>query len=185
VVLLNGDISGRIRLLIDGLNTGLRSLDGDALETASLPLNQLRNDVRETIQENLREPAKNIINKLKRDSPLSSEDLHMIQRWLVGDAEYYTEMENNFNDWIEECKRLRGKLEFYTSSSLERDEASLFKLGALLTDLKFTLDDIIRYVEARDRIRRFKSSIGAGSLDRETKKWLAEMIKGQLASGEF
>lgn len=185
MILLNSDISSGIKRLIDELGVGLRSLDGDALQTASLPLTDLRNELREVIQEKLREPTKDIMKKLKRDKDLSPGDLHLIEKWIVGDAEYYTEMENNFNEWVEECKRLRTSLEYYTSSSLEKDEVNLFKLNALITDLKFTLDDVIRYVEAKERIRRFRESIGTGTLDRETKKWLADMIKRQLASGEF
>ena len=113
------------------------------------------------------------------------EDIQQIEKWLIGDAEYYTEIENNFNDWVEECKRLQNLLGLYTHPEIATDEIKLFKLNALLTDLKHTLDDVIRYVEAQDRISRFRSSIAAGTLNKETKKWLADMINRQLAFSEF
>jgi len=182
---LYGDISERIKALRGDLEKGLRSLDADLLETASAPLAGLQNEVRETFQENLRKKAKEIISKLKWNKPLSSEDMQIIEKWVVGDAEYYTEIENNFNDWVEECKRLDHLLGSYTSSDINSDEIRLLKLNALLTDLKYTLEGVTRYVASRDRVDRFRQSMGSGELDKETKKWLAGMIKEQLASSEY
>lgn len=185
MIYLYGDISERIKTLRDDLEKGLRSLDADLLETASVPLASLQNEIRETFQENLRKKAKDIISKLKWNKPLSPEDMQIIEKWVVGDAEYYTEIENNYNDWVEECKRLHHLLGLYTSSDTGDDEVRLLKLSALLTDLKYTLDDVIRYTAARDRVERFRQSMGSGELDKKTKKWLAGMIKEQLASSEY
>lgn len=182
---MNGNISDRVELLKNQLETSLRSLNSDQLESASLPLGDLRNILRETIQEKLRDPIESIVRKLKRDEELLPEDIQKIEKWLIGDAEYYTEIENNFNDWVEECKRLQNLLGLYTHSEIENDEIKLFKLNALITDLKFTLDDVKRYIEAKDRVKRFRESIAAGTLDKESKKWLADMISRQLAFAEF
>ena len=96
-----------------------------------------------------------------------------------------TKIENNLIDWVEECKRLCNVLNNFTSEETEKDENKLLALGGLLTDLKFTLSDIIRYSNAMNRVDRFKSSIATGTPDTETKKWLADMIERQLASDEF
>lgn len=34
----------------------------------------------------------------------------MIERWIIGDAESYTRMENNFQDWLEEYRALISTL---------------------------------------------------------------------------
>lgn len=182
---MNGSISDNVELLKSQLETSLRSLNTDQLESASLPIGDLRNVLRETIQEKLRDPIEDIVRKLKRDENLLPDDIQKIEKWLIGDAEYYTEIENNFNDWVGECKRLQNLLGLYTHSDIENDEIKLFKLNALITDLKYTLDNVIRYVGAKDRVKRFRGSIAAGTLDKDSKKWLADMITRQLAFAEF
>ena len=178
---MEAKISESLRMLTTELDSSLNTLNGDDLEKASLPLDQLMENVREAIQENLSEPAKLIINKLRRDQQLTYEETKMVEKWIVGDAEYYSRIENNFNDWVQECKRLHSLLSTHTISSVEK----LLNLNALLADLKNTLNDIIRYVEARDRVKMFQSSIGTGSISRDTKNSLAEMIEQQLYSYEF
>ena len=180
-----GEISDKIKNLRNELEKGLRSLDADLLETASLPLTGLQNELRETIQENMREKAKDVISKLKWNKTLDIDDMKIIERWIVGDAEFYTEIENNFNDWVEECKRLHHMLSIYENASIENDEIKMFKLNALLTDLKYTLEDVKRYVNSKNRIKNFKQSMNTGQIDKETKKWLAGMIKEQLDSQEY
>lgn len=178
-------ISDKIKILNDQLEKGLTNIDIDALEAAKLPLEQLHSHIRESIQASLREPASNLVRKLKRDEELSYDDIKTIERWLVGDAEYYTEIENNFQDWVNECKRLNNLLAGYTSPGFQEDEIKLFKLNAFLTDLEFTLRDVIRYAESLNRVKRFQSSIGSGRIEKDEKKWLADLIERQLAFEDF
>ena len=65
------------------------------------------------------------------------------------------------------------------------DESSLFTLNALLVDLKFTLEDVIRYVYFSDRIKNFMDSIISGKISKKDKKILADLIEQQLYSEEF
>ena len=185
MIRLSDLLSERVKMVAENLEKSLITLNGDDLEKANIPLKELREHVRESIQETLAEQAKRIIELLRKDQPMLSSDMQMIEKWLIGDAEYYTQIENNFNDWIEECKRLRKTMQMYATDRLETDESSLLKLGALLTDLKFTLNDVIRYVEARDRKQMFRESLGHGALDKEGKKRLADLIERQLYSYEF
>lgn len=178
---MDAKISESLRLLTTELGRSLNSLNAEDLEKASLPLNQLIEDVRETIQDTLSEPAKQIINKLRKDQQLTYEETKMIEKWIIGDADYYSRIENNFDDWVQECRRLHSLLSTHTLSSVEK----LLNLNALLVDLKNTLNDVVRYVEARDRVKMFQSSIGTGSLSREVKNSLAEMIEQQLYSYDF
>jgi hypothetical protein len=122
---------------------------------------------------------------LNRDEDLTPDDIRVIEKWVIGDADYYSKIENNLIDWIGECKRLCAILSSYTYNESEQNTIKLFELGAILTDLKYTLSDIIRYADAINRVDRFRSSIGAGTLNQETKKWLAELMGQQLVSDEF
>jgi len=61
----------------------------------------------------------------------------------------------------------------------------MFKLNALLTDLEFTLHDVIRYVYSLNRVKSFRESTSSGDISKEDKKALAELIERQLHSEEF
>jgi len=178
-------ISDKIKMINDNLGKGIDNLDLESLEAVKVPLKQLRSHLRESLQGNLREPVQELVKKLKRNETLTGEDLQTIEKWLVGDAEYYTEIENNFQDWISECKRLITVLSGYSSEGYAEDEISIFKLNAFLTDLEFTLSDVIRYVYSSNRIKRFKDSVSQGNINSEDKKALADLIKRQLDSPEF
>jgi len=178
-------ISDKIKMINNNLERGLNGLDLEALEAVKDPLTALRNHVRESLQANLREPISDIIRKLKRDEPISVGDLKTIEKWLVGDAQYYTEIENNFQDWKNECKRLITILNNYGSPTHVEDEVSMFKLNALLTDLEFTLHDVIRYVYSLNRVKSFRQSASSSDISKEDKRALAELIERQLYSKDF
>ena len=104
---------------------------------------------------------------------------------MVGDAKYYTKIENNFEDWINECKRLSDALKKYSSESSIESETSLFTLNALLVDLRFTLSDVIRYINYSDRVKRFTDTSLSSDISRDDKKILADLIERQLYSEDF
>jgi len=179
------ELAYTIQKLVSDLNTSINSYDPDQIEKANVPLNKLREDVRETIQSLLRPSIEPLINKLQKNEALTSHDMELIQQWVIGDAEYYAKIENNMLDWVAECKRLIQVLSYYSNESRMLDEKQLFTLGAILTDLKYTLTDILRYTEARQRVDKFKQTIGAGQLTLENKRLLADMMERQLISEEF
>ena len=178
-------VADKIKMINDNLIRGLDGSDLESLEKVKDPLAALRNHVRESLQANLRESITDIIRKLKRDEPISVNDLQIIEKWLVGDAQYYTEIENNFQDWKKECKRLANILDSYSSAEQVEDEAKMFRLNALLTDLEFTLHDVIRYVYSLNRVKSFRERAGSGEISREDKRALAELMERQLYSSDF
>lgn len=184
-VLMNQNFTQRLKDVVNELNENLKSYNAEKLEVVSVPLNDIRNEVREIIQENLRPRVEVLIQKLKHDESVTSQEMQLIEKWIIGDADYYTRIENNMIDWIAECKRLCTLLADSSSEGIEKDDTKLFAIGALLTDLKYTLTDVIRYSEAMNRVDRFKSTIGAGMLNTQTRRWLAELMEQQLASDEF
>jgi len=178
-------IADKINMLNEKLLTGLKNKDINALEEAETPLRQLQDHVREAIQASLRQSAEELYKKLKKGQDLTAEELRTLEKWVVGDAEYYVEIENNYKDWLNECERLRNILKVYSSPDYKEDETQLFKLNALLTDLKYTLNDVKRYTEYANRVKRFKQNASMGTVDKDDKKFLADLIGRQLVSEEF
>jgi hypothetical protein len=185
-MVVSNEISERVKTLVTQIDDSLKSYNKETIETAGAPLTDLRDDLREAIQDHLREPVQLLIKKLQKNEHLSPDDINLIEKWVVGDAEYYTKIENNLLDWIAECKRLCNIIgSSYTTKEIEENDTKLFELGAYLTDLKSTLDDVIRFDDALNRVDRFNDTIGRGIIDTATRKWLAEVMERQLASEEF
>ena len=180
MIYLSSNISESLEALTKKLDETIKDFDAKALETAAKPLDELYKQVHETIREKLRDPVERLVKKLKEDEALTPEENEVIVKWVVGDAKYYTRMENNLIDWMGECKRLFDVLTHYTFEGIEEDENRLLALGALLTDLKFTLKDVIRYSEAMNRVDQFKSLACVGTPNTESKKLIAEMIERKL-----
>lgn len=178
-------ISDKTKMINDNLLKGLDGKDIESLEAVKPPLEQLTDHIRESLQGNLRDSVKELIKRLKRDEQITAEDLKTIEKWMVGDAEYYTKIETNYQDWVNECKRLSNLLDGYTSEIYVENESSLFTLNALLVDLKFTLADVIRYVSFSNRVKNFMSSASSGTISTEDKKVLADLIERQLYSEDL
>ena len=73
-------------MINDNLIKGLDSKDIESLESVKIPLDQLSNHVRESIQGNLRESVEILIKKLKKNDEITGTDLQIIEKWIVGDA---------------------------------------------------------------------------------------------------
>lgn len=178
-------VADKIKIINENLQKGLQRKDVETLELIKTPIEQLHHHIRESIQASLRIPITELIRKLKKNEPLSGEDIRAVEKWLIGDAQHYVEIENNFQDWVKECERLGNLLAGYANPDLNQDETQLFKLNAFLTDLEFTLKNVMRYIESVNRIDRFRESLGSGKIDQKEKKWLIDLIERQLASPEF
>jgi len=182
---MSSTIAESVKALTTKIDENIKHFDAFSLELESAPIDELLDDIKITFEEKLREPIERLVEKLKKDESLSSEELHLIEKWMIGDADFYTRMENNLIDWIAECKRLFEVLKHYSFEGVEDDENKLLALGALLIDLKFTLSDVIRYSEAMNRVDQFKKMTQGGPPNAETKKLIAKMIEQKLESEHF
>ena len=182
---MDGTIAESLKSLTEKLDGTIKKFDAFSLELESIPIDELLDDIKETFEEKLREPIEHLVDKLKKDEYLSPEEIKLIEKWVIGDAETYTKMENNLIDWVAECKRLFEVLNHYSFEGVEENENQLLSVGALLTDLKFTLIDIIRYSEAMNRVDQFKAMTQGGTPNADTKKIIAEMIESKLTSLEY
>jgi len=182
---LGSTISESLKTLTNKIDETIKHFDAFSLELESEPIDELLDDIRETFEEKLQESIERLVNKLKKDEPISSEEIQLIEKWVIGDAEFYTRMENNLIDWVAECKRLFEVLKHYSFEGVEDDENKLLAIGALLTDLKFTLSDVIRYSEAMNRVDQFKVMTQGGPPNAKTKEFIAEMIESRLEPNKF
>ncbi len=144
-------------------------------------LSDIKSATREQIQKITSGEIKNIIQKLKQDGDLTKEELNIVRLWIVGDADTYTKMENNFPDWLNEFKRLEGVLGKYENKQLSRDE--LFRLQGILEDALRVAYDIGNFLEKRQRVKKFEEAAkDAASLDREV---LVKILKAKLDSPQI
>ena len=144
-------------------------------------LDNSKNNTRERIQKVSSSEINPIINKLEKNQPLTSEDLECIKLWIVGDAEGYTEMENNFNDWLKEFDRMIEVLSKYENKELSINE--LVKVSGLLEDALRNSLDIMNFLEKKERIERFNEATkDASSLDREV---LVKFLRAKISSSKM
>ena len=163
------------------MKESLENIVSGDFQRASQLLSDGKAAVREKIQEETSGKMKGIISKLKNSTPLNSEELDCVRLWIVGDAEGYTQMENNFNDWLKEFKRLEGVLTGYENRTLTPDE--LFKLQGILEDAVRVSADIANYLEKKERIQRFEqATLDQASIDKDI---LMSMLQGKLVSPDY
>ncbi len=140
-----------------------------------------KDQARETFQKLTANQIEAIIRRLEKNEPLSTEEKDCVEMWMVGDAESYARMEDSLSEWLGEFKRLRQVIAQYESRSLSvRD---LLDLDGILEDALRVAGDIQSFLEEKERIDRFKQSIG--NLDEADYKMLASILKGKLTSPEM
>ena len=113
----------------------------------SMTMQEYEIQLREYIQDTTRREIETIIKKLQSNAPLSGSDLDYIKLWIIGDAEYYVQLENNYQDWLDEIKRL-GK-EIRSTHSENPDFKTAAKLRALMLDGIRVLGSIVFYLQQK------------------------------------
>lgn len=121
-------------------------------------LSKSKDEAREKWQAMNANKIKQIIGKLNHHSDLSEEDIKNIRYWIVGEAESYAKMENNFNDWVKELERLVAVIKEYESKNLSEDDLIHIQ-GILLEDAERVCADIGNYLEKKESIKRFEQAI--------------------------
>ncbi len=86
--------------------------------------------------------------------------------WIVGDARSYAKMENNFNDWVNEFKRLKTVLAEYEDKDLSK--VQLLNIRGVFEDAARAAADIGNLLEKKERIKKFEEATKSPQgLDRE------------------
>ena len=111
--------------LLQGIYQSMKGISGDSsqddLTRVSAGLVQAKDKVREELQASTAEDLTSIIKKLKKQELLTPEERNLVGFWIVGDAEGFTKMEEDFNEWQEEFRRLSGLLETYAGQDPFQD----------------------------------------------------------------
>jgi hypothetical protein len=119
-------------------------------------LDELRSDLRESIQGITRGEMWRLIRKLRGKGPITDEELALIRLWVVGDADAYVQEEHNFGEWIEELDRLTVEIRNLRIGPVEVDR--LEQLRALLMSAREVTRSIAVFLNDRERVEHFEKS---------------------------
>ena len=152
--------------------------DAGSFEGMVPQLTALADTLRETYQASVTKEIVAVIAKLKAGGDLAPADVAMVESFMVGDAEAYTRLENDFQAWLAELGRLVGVLG--DLSGRLQGRGALEALGEV-EDTRRVLGDIDNFLEQKERVTRFRRSIAQG-IDPERRKMLIELLQELLES---
>lgn len=144
-------------------------------------LMELEDCLREQMQSHTTEEMINVINKLEADDALTHADLELIRLWMVSDAEFYVQMENDYPDWLAELNRLVD-----TIGGLYGPDLSLSDMGRIsgsARDAIRVIGDIVYFKQQEERIKNFERA--TQRLYSEDKRAIAEILKRKLHSDQM
>lgn len=168
-----------VESLEDLLNKAKADLKAHHLDRLSVLLQAKAGELRELFQKHREGVMKQIINKLRSLKPLSAEEVDLVKKFIVGDAEYYTKIENDFEGWKQELHRLIGEYEKYGTSSSKLEDALI--LVGIIRDIRMLLPSIKFFLECAERVKRFEAMASDG-VDLGEANILADLLERQLQS---
>src|SRR3989338_7517562 len=124
---------------------------------------------------------KGVLEKLKKGQDLAAKDLEQIKLWIIGDAEYYTKMENSYDGWNNELTRIIKAI-----NELWPDQAdieTLLKLRGLVRDGIRTIADIFYFVQQKERVEKFTES--TENIDEDERLLLVNLLEQKIKSSHF
>ena len=111
---------------------------------------------------------------------MSEADIGVVEGFMIGDAEAYTRIENDFESWTGELGRLVTSL---ADKSARLQGPLLLDAMGEVEDARRVLGDICNFLEQKERVARYKRTM-AQPLDGARSGMLAEILQRQLASAE-
>lgn len=154
----------------------------EAFQRAASALSEAKNNVREELQQKTSSEIRQIIDKVQSNKPISPKEIDLIKAWIVGDASGYSKMENNFQDWLSEYKRLEEALSTCEKQDCTPDD--LMKIHGTLEDAIRVSYDIANFLETQDRIKKFEAAVSDG-LDDNERDLLVRVLIGKLESPKY
>ncbi len=166
----------------NAMSNAQEAMSDDAFQQAGSVLSESKNTVREKFQQETSTQINEIIKKLSGRKSISDEEIKLMKIWIVGDAESYIKMENNFQDWLNEYERLRTVLINYENKNCTAED--LLKLHGILEDATRVNYDIVHFLEKKDRIKKFETAVADG-LDKGGRDVLAKVLSDKLKSPDY
>lgn len=151
------------------------------LNKITAPLVALEDQLREQIQFDTSSQIETLIQKLKTDSEIDDTDLELIRLWIVGDAQGYVEMENNYKEWLSELNRLFSVIEGMKAEKLTLK--NMYNLSGTVRDAVRVIGDIVFFKQQQDRLEKFENV--SKNLNSKNKKILADILQRKLESNEM
>jgi len=170
-----------IAKLNEDYNTAMQKDTPETYSRLSTIFEDLSAYLREQIQEMTKADILEVVDKLKNGLTITPQDKEQIKLWIVGDADYYVKMENNFKDWQNELKRLMDEIN--TCTGANEDVTTALKLRTLLRDGARVLADIFYYVEQRQRVAAFDAS--TDEIDPQERGFLIRILEQKINSDDF
>ncbi len=156
--------------------------DAGTYQRLATVFSEYEGELREYIQEITKGQISKIIEKLDNRQDINEEEMAFIKLWIVGDADYYTQMENNFKDWLMELSRIVTQID-RTAAQQDIDFGTASRLRAVIEDGKRVIYDISFFLEKKEREEKFADA--TMELDNEEKDLLAKLLRSKIASKEI
>jgi hypothetical protein len=162
------------------MSQAVENPDAEEFNRLSNLFQSRKSAIREKIQAMTSKEVKEIVKKLAEGGDPTREEMDLVRLWIVGDAESYSKMENNFEDWIAEFNWLESLVREQETGPEEVQD--LFRVLGILEDASRLAINIGYYLETKERTRRFEEATSNPALmDRDM---LVKILKLKLTSPE-
>jgi hypothetical protein len=122
-----------------------------------------------------------LIGKLRAGDALSPEEMAKVRLLIVGDADYYLKYDGEFDRCKSELAKIVAEVERLKQSEFSPD--ALMHLSVLCQEADSLLVPTRRYLDARDRVRRFEETTKT-ALDRDSARTLATIVEEMVAQSQ-
>jgi hypothetical protein len=172
------DIQRKLRELAQATASFSNAVTEGELHQLSFKLAALDNDLREGIQLGTTDGMAAIIIKLDSDQEITAGELELIRLWMLSDAEYYIQLENDLPNWIAELERLFSELKAHSTHELSSD--AMGKASGAVRDALRVISDVEFFRAQELRIKRFEAA--TETITTENKQHLSRLLKQKLRS---
>jgi len=174
-------IAEAVEVINQSFNEANRKRDNASYSKLSVMLSEFEDGLREFIQQSTKDKIQLVIKKLQSGQNLNEDDLSVARLWLVGDAEYYANVESDVSQWSTELNRLVTKINELKQSKLDVHNAST--LRAILLDAMRTAASISFFLQQKERVEKFTSTIR--ELDDEERTMMTQILVSKLKSEKY
>ncbi len=149
----------------------------EGYETFEQHINRFESALRELEQAQSKGDVEKAVKSLSSGRALSPEEQAVVREMIVGDAESYLRMENNFKDWQAELQRLQGEMTRLARSS---NPDAVRELRGVVKDAVRLMPNIRSYAEEKRRIEQFDTAFA--HLDDGNRELLVQLLREKLSS---
>lgn len=153
----------------------------EAYSKLSGTLDKMDSELRGYAQKLALDEMKAVLQKLKNDEDLVDEDLGKLKSWIVGDAEYYINREQNFDNWSADVQRLVGEIKELWME--HPDHERLLKLRGLARDALSVVANISFYVKQKESVEKFNTA--TKEIGESERVVLVSLLEQKVSSSSF